>query len=405
MAQIISLLNEKFTKDCPDVSDSVSQTNRSTQESASTILPSSKPMINPKYADNSELSDIRFKIDDKIIYAHRIVLVNASDGFKRLLDNPSGIIELDNVSYDVFKVLIDHMYGNRSQSHERMVAEGLIFQLEAMEASLTFGLDHFTQECYDLIKSEMNDETCVRIYRFAQVRRYNELTFNAISFSVVVSNHLQMTANCTFSRISDPWSRMISSESCFNDQDNQDGAIFVLLSRTDLQKLSNPSQLGKIQSGIVDYSIYTYIIKHLQIVTNEGIKLFTVVVFVILVVVVFVIMVFMTFLIKFLGSLESISDTSANVMMTISTIIMVTVVTVKGNFVKFSVSVKIVSWTSMIVTTLPQLLSFCSILRLVFFFIRFLGRRIFFLIPSCFMGRFGFAALSFSPIVIVSLSN
>ncbi|KAE9549220.1 hypothetical protein FO519_007560 [Halicephalobus sp. NKZ332] len=168
VAQIISLLNEKFTKDCPDISDSVSQTNPSTQESASTIMTSSKPMINAKYADNAELSDIRFKIDDKIIYAHRIILVNASDEFKRLLDNPSGIIELDNVSYEVFKVLIDHMYGNRTQSHERMVSEGLIFQLEAMEASLTFGLDQLAQECYDLIKSETNNENCIRIYRFAQ---------------------------------------------------------------------------------------------------------------------------------------------------------------------------------------------------------------------------------------------
>jgi ankyrin repeat and BTB/POZ domain-containing protein 2 len=63
-----------------------------------------RPIIDPKYIDNPELSDIRFKIDGKVVYGHRIVLVNASDEFKRLLDNPSGIQELTNVSYEVFKV-------------------------------------------------------------------------------------------------------------------------------------------------------------------------------------------------------------------------------------------------------------------------------------------------------------
>lgn len=169
ISKIISLLYEKFNKDNNDQLDSISQMNQSTSIYESGSSSSNRPMINPKYADNSELSDIKFKIDDKVIYAHRIVLVNASEGFKRLLDNPSGVIELDNVSYTVFKILIDHMYGNRQQYYERLLSEGLIFQLETMEASLTFGLDALTQECYDLIKTEMNNDNCIKIYRFAQV--------------------------------------------------------------------------------------------------------------------------------------------------------------------------------------------------------------------------------------------
>uniref|UniRef100_A0AC34PUU9 BTB domain-containing protein n=1 Tax=Panagrolaimus sp. JU765 TaxID=591449 RepID=A0AC34PUU9_9BILA len=162
-SKIVSLLNEKFTKDLQNGNGK----NGSSQQCFSEI-PTNRPIINPKYADNSELSDIRFKIDDKMIYAHRIVLVNASDAFKRLLENPNGIIELDNVSYNVFKVLIDHMYGNKNQFQEKMISEGLVFQLETMEASLTFGLDYLTQECYELIKSQMNADNCTRIYRFAQ---------------------------------------------------------------------------------------------------------------------------------------------------------------------------------------------------------------------------------------------
>uniref|UniRef100_A0A914YZB0 BTB domain-containing protein n=1 Tax=Panagrolaimus superbus TaxID=310955 RepID=A0A914YZB0_9BILA len=168
IAKIISKLNEKFSR---DNSDSISQSNRSIsviESGTSSTSISAKPIIDPKYADNSELSDIRFKIEDKIIFAHRIVLVNASESFKRILDGPSGVIELDNISYDVFKVLINYMYGNRNICRQKMSENGLFFLLDIMEASLTFGLDHLTQECHDLINSEMSSESCSRIYSFAQ---------------------------------------------------------------------------------------------------------------------------------------------------------------------------------------------------------------------------------------------
>uniref|UniRef100_A0A914SAM0 BTB domain-containing protein n=1 Tax=Parascaris equorum TaxID=6256 RepID=A0A914SAM0_PAREQ len=84
-----------------------------------------RPAIDLKYVDNAELSDVRFlliieqwdviivtfqegtlylQVEKRIIHAHRIVLVNSSDVFKRLLDSPKGQIEIDNISYEVFKV-------------------------------------------------------------------------------------------------------------------------------------------------------------------------------------------------------------------------------------------------------------------------------------------------------------
>uniref|UniRef100_A0A7E4W5R9 BTB domain-containing protein n=1 Tax=Panagrellus redivivus TaxID=6233 RepID=A0A7E4W5R9_PANRE len=165
IARIISDLNRKFSEGIIPKS-AHNSSKQGPMPSASAV--SLRPIIDPKYADNSELSDIRFRIDDKVIYAHRIVLVNASEELKRLLDNPSGVIDLDNVSYDVFKVLIDNMYGNRQASTDKIISEGLPFQLETMEAALTFGLEDLTKECYEMIKSEMSAESCVRIYRFAQ---------------------------------------------------------------------------------------------------------------------------------------------------------------------------------------------------------------------------------------------
>lgn len=63
-----------------------------------------RPLIDPKFVDNPELSDIRFRVQGKVVHAHRIVLVNASDRFRELLKSPSGVVELDDVSHAVFKV-------------------------------------------------------------------------------------------------------------------------------------------------------------------------------------------------------------------------------------------------------------------------------------------------------------
>jgi hypothetical protein len=44
------------------------------------------PQIDPKFVDCPDLSDIRFRFaDGQIVFAHRIVLVNASEQFRQIL--------------------------------------------------------------------------------------------------------------------------------------------------------------------------------------------------------------------------------------------------------------------------------------------------------------------------------
>src|SRR4051812_13882576 len=62
------------------------------------------PRIDAKYVNNPDLSDVQFLIDGRIFYGHKIVLINASDRFKRLLQDGSPTIEIDGIRYDVFQV-------------------------------------------------------------------------------------------------------------------------------------------------------------------------------------------------------------------------------------------------------------------------------------------------------------
>uniref|UniRef100_A0A1I7ZB58 BTB domain-containing protein n=1 Tax=Steinernema glaseri TaxID=37863 RepID=A0A1I7ZB58_9BILA len=127
-----------------------------------------RSIIDPKYVDNSELSDIRFKIGSKIIYAHRIVLVNASEEFRELLENPSGLIEVNEVDYAVFKLILQYLYGNSKAFFDELSSYSFTRQFQLYETSARFGLVGVIEECHKLIKSSIDHRTCAQIYEIAK---------------------------------------------------------------------------------------------------------------------------------------------------------------------------------------------------------------------------------------------
>ena len=78
--------------------------------------------IDPKYVNNREMSDCVFRVENRVFYAHKIILVNASKRFQSMLstnnysncdDNSNDSqtlntimtpIVIDNIRYDIFLV-------------------------------------------------------------------------------------------------------------------------------------------------------------------------------------------------------------------------------------------------------------------------------------------------------------
>ena len=59
--------------------------------------------------NNPELSDIQFKIGGQIFYAHKIILVNASNRFRAMLstrfqEGQQNVVEINDVEYHIFQV-------------------------------------------------------------------------------------------------------------------------------------------------------------------------------------------------------------------------------------------------------------------------------------------------------------
>lgn len=68
--------------------------------------------IDPKFVNNPELSDVQFRVEGRVFYAHKIILVNASARFKQMLSskfcegNPP-IVQIHDIRYDIFEVSVD----------------------------------------------------------------------------------------------------------------------------------------------------------------------------------------------------------------------------------------------------------------------------------------------------------
>ncbi len=63
----------------------------------------------PRFVNNPELSDVQFLIEGRIFYAHRIILVNASQRFRAMLsskfcEGSQNCVELSDVRFHIFEV-------------------------------------------------------------------------------------------------------------------------------------------------------------------------------------------------------------------------------------------------------------------------------------------------------------
>ncbi len=76
------------------------------------------PRIDPKFVNNPELSDVQFRVEGRVFYAHKIILITASPRFKSMLNskfcegNPP-IIQINDIRYDIFQVRVDDMINGR----------------------------------------------------------------------------------------------------------------------------------------------------------------------------------------------------------------------------------------------------------------------------------------------------
>ena len=77
--------------------------------------------IDMKFINSPELSDVRFRVEGRIFFAHKIVLLTASSRFQSMLNyrlssssaNGNGeppILQINDIRYDVFALVMNYLY-------------------------------------------------------------------------------------------------------------------------------------------------------------------------------------------------------------------------------------------------------------------------------------------------------
>ncbi|XP_068801547.1 ankyrin repeat and BTB/POZ domain-containing protein 2 isoform X3 [Struthio camelus] len=134
--------------------------------------------LDPHFLNNKEMSDVTFLVEGKLFYAHKVLLVTASNRFKTLMTNKteqdsqgSKTVEISDMKYSIFKMLMQYLYYGGTESMEIPTTD----ILELLSAASLFQLDGLQRHCEILCAETISMENSVNIYKYAKIHNAPEL--------------------------------------------------------------------------------------------------------------------------------------------------------------------------------------------------------------------------------------
>ncbi|XP_033266226.1 ankyrin repeat and BTB/POZ domain-containing protein 2 isoform X2 [Orcinus orca] len=144
----------------------------------SSVTPSPSLLADPHFLNNKEMSDVTFLVEGKLFYAHKVLLVTASNRFKTLMTNKSEqdgdsskTIEISDMKYHIFQMMMQYLYYGGTESMD--IPTGDI--LELLSAASLFQLDALQRHCEILCSQTLSVESAVNTYKYAKIHSAPEL--------------------------------------------------------------------------------------------------------------------------------------------------------------------------------------------------------------------------------------
>ncbi|XP_014468414.1 PREDICTED: ankyrin repeat and BTB/POZ domain-containing protein BTBD11 isoform X2 [Dinoponera quadriceps] len=131
---------------------------------------SSGSRIDPKFVNNPELSDVQFRVEGRVFYGHKIVLVTSSPRFRNMLSsklcegNPP-IVQINDIRYHIFQMVMEFLYHGGCATLEVNQSD----VLELMAAANFFQLDGLLRYCEAQCSTMMDLDNIVSMYIHAKV--------------------------------------------------------------------------------------------------------------------------------------------------------------------------------------------------------------------------------------------
>ncbi|XP_059487328.1 ankyrin repeat and BTB/POZ domain-containing protein 2 isoform X2 [Neocloeon triangulifer] len=126
--------------------------------------------IDPQFVNNEELSDVRFRVEGRLFFAHKIVLVTASPRFKSMLsskfcEGSPPVVQINDIRYNIFQMVMQYLYNGGVDSLEVDQTD----VLELMAAANFFQLDGLLRFCEAQCASLVDLDNIVSMYIHAKV--------------------------------------------------------------------------------------------------------------------------------------------------------------------------------------------------------------------------------------------
>jgi RCC1 and BTB domain-containing protein len=139
-----------------------------------------------KLFDDQELSDIKFKIKDKYIYVHKLILKTNSNYFESKLKESESEVEIKEYSYDVYYAFLKYLYTDCVDIESEKVINLLVLANDYEEKDLK-------RKCIEIIKNNITIENVCSLYCCSIKYDLPELEKQCFDFSVNKMNQIFIT--------------------------------------------------------------------------------------------------------------------------------------------------------------------------------------------------------------------
>ncbi|XP_072235924.1 ankyrin repeat and BTB/POZ domain-containing protein 2-like [Leuresthes tenuis] len=117
------------------------------------------------FLNNEEMSDVTFMVDGRPFFAHRVLLMSASERFRRMLtDSPDSVIHISHMTYGTFQMMMKSLYCGGTEGLMISASEAMTL----LPVATFFQVRGLQRSCEMTLSQSLTLDNAVSLYQTAK---------------------------------------------------------------------------------------------------------------------------------------------------------------------------------------------------------------------------------------------